>query len=96
MILVLQDFGFGSLDIKKEDFLDKKMVVQLGYPPSRIDLLTDLDELNFEACYQQREKLELDGLTVAFIDVDSLILTKKAAGRMQDLADVEQLENGRE
>lgn len=95
MVQVLRDFGFGSLDIKKADFLDKKMVVQLGYPPSRIDLLTDLDELDFKTCYDRRDRLELEGLTVEFIDVDSLIKTKKAAGRMQDLADVEQLENGR-
>ena len=40
--------------------------------------------------------LVIGGYAVPFIDVDSLIITKKAAGRMQDLADVEQLENGRE
>jgi len=36
MITVLKDFGFSSLGIKKEDFLDKDMVIQLGYSPHRI------------------------------------------------------------
>ncbi|MDX2246469.1 MAG: nucleotidyltransferase [Bacteroidia bacterium] len=95
MLEVLREFGFDSLKIRKEDFLNKDMVIQLGFPPNRIDLLTDLDALEFETCYQLREELKLDDLTVNFIDVESLITTKKASGRTQDLADVEKLEIGR-
>lgn len=95
MIEALHDFGFASLGIEKEDFLDKDTVIQLGYPPNRIDLLTDLDALDFETCYATREKLDLEGISVNFLDVESLIKTKRASGRMQDLADVEKLEAGR-
>ena len=94
MIAVLKDFGFSSLGIKKEDFLDKEMVIQLGYPPNRIDLLTDLEAVDFESCYELREEIEIDGLIVKFIDAKNLIIAKRAAGRMQDLADVEKLESG--
>ncbi|MEM7373699.1 MAG: nucleotidyltransferase [Bacteroidota bacterium] len=92
MIEVLNDFGFASLGILKDDFLDKDMVIQLGYPPNRIDLLTDLDAVDFETCYSTREEVELDGLMVSFLDLENLILTKRAAGRLQDLADIEKLE----
>ena len=61
MITMLNDFGFSSLGIKKEDFLDKDMVIQLGYPPNRIDLLTDLEAADFETCYELRNEIELDG-----------------------------------
>ena len=95
MIEVLNDFGFASLEILKEDFLDKDMVVQLGYPPNRIDLLTDLDAVDFETCYSTRDEVELDGLMVRFLDLENLIKTKRASGRLQDLADVEKLEGGK-
>ena len=40
LLNALKDFGFGSLGLKTEDFLNSDQVVQLGYPPNRIDLLT--------------------------------------------------------
>jgi hypothetical protein len=45
----LEQFGFGSLGLKMEDFLVPNQVVQLGYPPNRIDLLTSVDGRNFPA-----------------------------------------------
>ena len=71
------------------------MVIQLGYPPNRIDLLTDLEAADFETCYELREEIELDGLIVKFVDVKILIKIKKYAGRLQDLADIEKLESGK-
>jgi len=47
----LKGFGFDSLGIQVENFLDPENVIQLGYPPARIDLLTDLSGLDFEDCY---------------------------------------------
>ncbi|MEZ4851685.1 MAG: hypothetical protein R3B93_24350 [Bacteroidia bacterium] len=95
MLEVLKEFGFASLGIQKEDFLDKNMVIQLGYPPNRIDLLTDLEGVDFESCYSSRQILEIEELKVSFIDVENLIKTKKASGRMQDLVDVDKLESGK-
>jgi hypothetical protein len=47
-------FGFGSLDINIGDLLDENTVIQLGYPPNRIDLITSLSGLAFEDCYPKR------------------------------------------
>ncbi len=45
MMTVLTEFGFSSLELSAEDFLTKGYVIQLGQPPNRIDLLTQVDGL---------------------------------------------------
>ena len=89
----LEAFGFSSLDIKQEDFLSPGYVVQLGQPPGRIDLLTSVTGLEFEPCYESRVTIELQGATINFIDLESFKKNKKAVGRHQDLADLENLED---
>ena len=54
LIAALKDFGFGSLGLKVEDFLEPETVVQLGYPPNRIDLITSPKGVEFETCYATR------------------------------------------
>jgi hypothetical protein len=92
MIKALQQFGFGSLDLKESDFTTSDQVVQLGYPPNRIDILTSLSGVQFSECYPSRVTEEIDGISVSFIDLENLKKNKKATGRHQDLADVENLE----
>ena len=58
---------------------------------NRIDILTDLETLDFETCYSQREMTNLDGLDIAFLDFDNLIKSKLAAGRPQDKVDAKKL-----
>ncbi|HRH42353.1 MAG TPA: hypothetical protein PKY82_12065 [Pyrinomonadaceae bacterium] len=88
----LNDFGFGDLDVSKEDFLQEGMVVQLGYPPNRIDLINSPDGVEFSECYQSRIEIEIDSLKINVIDLTNLKKNKKASGRLQDLADLEKLE----
>ncbi len=91
MLQVLKDFGFGSLDLKVDDFLNPEQVVQLGYPPNRIDLLTDLKGINFKECYSTKVEITIEGTIINFIDLENLKKNKKATGRHQDLADLENL-----
>jgi predicted nucleotidyltransferase len=91
VIETIRDFGMTSMHIVVEDLLNKETVIQLGLPPNRIDILTDLETLDFESCYAQREITNLDGLNIAFIDFDSLIKAKLAAGRPQDKVDAKKL-----
>lgn len=92
IIKALQLFGFGSLDLKESDFTTPDQVVQLGYPPNRIDMLTSLSGVEFSECYDSRVIEKIDGVHVSFIDLENLKKNKKATGRHQDLADVENLE----
>jgi hypothetical protein len=88
----LEKFGFGSLGLKSEDFLETDQIIQLGYPPNRIDILTTLNKLKFEDCYKARVEVKIQGLKINFIDLENLKKNKRATGRPQDLADAENLE----
>ncbi len=48
--------------------------------------------VDFEECYAKRVVEEIDGVSLAFIDLENLKRAKKASGRLQDLADIENLE----
>lgn len=86
----LDDFGFSSLNIKEADF-SPNQIIQLGYPPNRIDLITTPAGIDFETCYQTKEQLIIDNITINIIDLKNLIKTKKASNRTRDLADIEEL-----
>lgn len=88
----LEAFGFGSLELKPEDFLESDQVIQLGYPPNRIDILTALTEVKFEDCYKERTEIHIQGIKINFINLENLKQNKRATGRPQDLADAENLE----
>lgn len=91
LLQALIEFGFGSLGLKKEDFLQPEQVIQLGYPPNRIDLLTSLPAVDFSTCLRSAEELEIGSTHVHFIGLDDLRKCKRAAGRPQDLADLDRL-----
>lgn len=91
VIKSLEQFGFGSLGLREEDFLVPDQTIQLGYPPSRIDLINTLSGVDFKACYASRVQIEIDGTQVDFIDLENLKKNKQASGRLQDLADIENL-----
>ena len=92
MVKALDQFGFASLGLKAEDFLEPDTVIQLGYPPNRIDILLGLKGMNFESSYSSRIEVEMDQLKLNFIDLANLKKSKKFAGRKQDLADLDNLE----
>jgi hypothetical protein len=88
LISALNDFGFGSLGLTPNDFLEPGAIVQLGYPPKRIDILTQPDGVRFDDCWERRVEVEIGGQRVPFISAHDLIVNKKASGRPQDIADV--------
>ena len=85
----LVEFGFGSLDLSEKDFLTPGQVVQLGYPPVRIDLLTSITGVSWEEAFTERVEAHFDDTPVAFLGKKELIKNKRALGRARDLADLE-------
>jgi len=67
LLRALDAFGFGTLDLTVDDFLEPDTVVQLGRPPQRIDLLTDVDGVGFEESDEARRDADMGGITVRFI-----------------------------
>ena len=91
LVEALRDFGFGSLRITPQDFSKAGRFVQLGYEPVRVDLITSIKGVGFSEVWRNRKKGRFGRGVVNFIGLKQLIKCKKAAGRKQDLADLELL-----
>lgn len=90
----LAEFGFGSLNLTTDDFTSLDRVVQLGYPPYRIDIITSISGVEFESAWANRLVVDVDGMQVPFIGRDDLLTNKRATGRPKDLLDVKYLTGG--
>lgn len=88
----LDAFGFGDLGLSAKDFLVEEQVVQLGYAPNRIDLLTSLTGVSFDEVWAGRVEGTLGTLPVFFIGKTQFIANKQALGRLKDLADIAAIE----
>ena len=88
---VLEDFGFRSLEITESDLREPGQVVQIGYDPARIDLMTSVSGLEFDAAFEARLETELDDIPIGIPCREDLKKNKLATGRMRDLADLEDL-----
>ena len=91
VIRVLREFGFGSLAVVPEDFARPGRIIQLGFEPIRIDLLTALEGCSFAQIWKHRVKGAYGAERVWFIGRDELIRVKRRAGRAQDRLDLEKL-----
>lgn len=91
VLLALNDFGFGALGITADDLTQTQRVIQLGYPPGRIDLLTSIDGVDFAISYARRLTMPLEGQLLDFIGQEDFKANKRATGRLKDLADLEAL-----
>lgn len=90
VLKALNDFGFGELDISEDDIVSGK-IIQLGYPPVRIDLITLMEGVTHEEIWEGRELGMFGGEQVFYIGREAFIRNKKAIGRHKDLADLELL-----
>lgn len=75
-----------------QDLSELGTVYQIGLPPKRIDILTEISGVEFDEAWDSRVVQEAGGLTVPFLGRHALLRNKKASGRTKDLADIEMLE----
>jgi hypothetical protein len=89
----LAEFGapLGALDVRKEDLTRPNVVVQLGLPPNRIDILTGVSGLTFDAAWSARVEGTVDGVRVPVIGKLDLIENKRSTGREKDRVDIKGL-----
>ncbi len=92
IIIVLDEFGFSGLGLRETTFSQPDVIVQLGQPPNRIDLLTEISGVDFEGAWASRDGAYLDGIPVSMIGREALLANKRASGRPKDFADVHELE----
>jgi predicted nucleotidyltransferase len=91
IIEVLHKFGFGSFNLTVNDFMKADNVIQLGYEPVRIDLMTGVSGLTFDDCYTRKIRTEIAGLEMNYISLSDLKINKAATARRQDLLDLDNL-----
>ena len=91
LLVALDEFGFGSLNLAVEDFSTKGNIIQLGYEPVRIDIITSIEGLDFSDIWKNRVQGLYGRHTVNYIDRENLIRAKKISNRAQDQADLELL-----
>jgi hypothetical protein len=91
ILSALTDFGFGSLNLKMEDFMNPDFVIQLGVTPVRIDIITSITGVPWGEADKGKEKGLYGNVYVYFIGREQYVANKRAIGRMKDLADLEAL-----
>lgn len=87
----IRGFGMRTPDLTEEIFLKPGKIIRMGYPPIRIEVLTEISGVYFEQCYARRKETRIDGIKVKIISFDDLLKNKKASGRYKDLNDLENL-----
>lgn len=87
----LVEFGAPVASLDEAYFATKGNYFQIGVAPCRIDILNEIDGVDFATA--RHVEAEIDGLKLRFIAKEDFIRNKKAVGRHRDLADVECLES---
>jgi hypothetical protein len=91
VLRAIQKFGFSDLPLEASDFIAPNRVIQFGYPPWRIDILTGLSGVRFETAWKSKIRARYGKIPVWFISKGDLVRNKRSAGRTRDLADLEAL-----
>lgn len=88
----LEKFGAPLEQINRSDLEVSGIVYQIGVVPNRIDIMTSIDDVDFEDGWNRRFMVEVEGLHIPVLSKEHLIINKKAVGRPQDLVDIDNLE----
>jgi len=91
ILAAFKDFGFESLDLELGDFIQPDQVIQIGYPPLRIDVLTSISGVDFDEAWKNKVEGKYDNQKAYFIGKQDLIKNKKATGRNSDLDDLDKI-----
>lgn len=95
MLLALNDanvefllVGAPTYQVTVDDFATPGIVFQIGVPPQRIDILTTISGVQFEEAWKNRLTVEIEGIKIAVLGLQDLLLNKQSTGREKDAADI--------
>lgn len=91
LIGALRDFGFPTDALEAKVLAETDQVLILGRAPNRIDLLTHPGGVDWGVAWARRNQTDFDGVPIALVSLDDLIVMKRHAGRPQDLVDIAKL-----
>ena len=91
VVNALAAFGAPLHEVTEQDFAHPGVVFQIGVPPGRIDIVTELTGVTFGEAWPERDAGRFGDLTVDFIGRNAFVRNKRATGRAKDLGDIEGL-----
>lgn len=91
ILTTIESFGFKDIGITEKDFRKSDNIIQLGYPPLRIDLVMKIDGVSFETAWKNRVEGFFGKQKVFYISKKDFIKNKKVTGRAKDKLDIELL-----
>lgn len=89
----LKAFQAPMRNVAVEDFHTPDVVFQIGVEPGRIDILTSISGVEFNAAWDERQYRKLSGLDVPLLSKPHLLANKLASGRPKDIGDANWLKN---
>jgi c-di-GMP-related signal transduction protein len=91
LLTVIEKFGYKNVGIRTTDFETPGIIVQLGYPPFRVDFITEMDGVEFRNAWKHRVRAKFGHQQGYYISKRDLIKNKQASGRARDAFDLELL-----
>ncbi len=91
VVCAFHDFGMPLIDVVEADFATESFQYMIGRAPVLFDFLTSLPELDFDTCWAERTTDIEEGFQMHYLSKEALIKAKKIAGRIQDLADLDEI-----
>ena len=84
---------FGAPGTLGDDFFSdsEKNVFFMGRSPNRIEVISSVDGVTFDQCYENSVIVEHGEIEVRVIGLADFKTNKRESGRLQDLADLENL-----
>jgi hypothetical protein len=79
-------------DVSADDFVVPGTIYQMGLPPNRIDIITEISGVSYDEAASDTITGHLGPELVRCIGLDAMLRNKRAAGRAKDIADAETLE----
>ena len=86
VLQALSDFGAPLSGLTVDDLSRKHTIFQIGLPPLRIDIITDIDGVEFADAWPDRVETSFGGVPTFVISRGHLITNKRTSARLQDLA----------
>ena len=87
----LEEFGYAKKDQSLAVLLQFGKILRMGFPPFRLEVSTSIDGVTFDECYANHVVVTVDHISITLIGYEDLLTNKRAAGRLKDLLDVQEL-----
>ena len=84
-------FGIPMVGVTEGDFATPGTQFNLGVAPCEIDFLTTIPGLEFESAWSNQVVSQENDFPIYYLGKADLIRAKQTAGRLQDLADIDEL-----